>query len=68
MLVGSVKMSGIRREGGIHSLNFYSEPFNICIQDLRIRAMDSVSRAAAEFWEAATRPIDNYLGGILLHW
>jgi hypothetical protein len=28
VLVGGVKTSGIRREGGIHSLNFYSEPFN----------------------------------------
>jgi aminomuconate-semialdehyde/2-hydroxymuconate-6-semialdehyde dehydrogenase len=29
---GGVKLSGIGREGGIHSLNFYSEPSNICIQ------------------------------------
>jgi len=29
---GGVKMSGIGREGGVHSLNFYSEPSNICIK------------------------------------
>jgi aminomuconate-semialdehyde/2-hydroxymuconate-6-semialdehyde dehydrogenase len=29
---GGVKLSGIGREGGVHSLNFYSEPTNICIQ------------------------------------
>jgi len=29
---GGVKLSGIGREGGIHSLNFYSEPTNICIR------------------------------------
>ncbi len=29
---GGVKLSGIGREGGIHSLNFYSEPTNICIK------------------------------------
>ncbi len=29
---GGVKLSGIGREGGIHSLNFYSEPSNICIK------------------------------------
>jgi aminomuconate-semialdehyde/2-hydroxymuconate-6-semialdehyde dehydrogenase len=29
---GGVRMSGIGREGGIHSLNFYSEPSNICIK------------------------------------
>jgi len=29
---GGVKMSGIGREGGVHSLNFYSEPTNICIK------------------------------------
>ena len=28
---GGVKLSGIGREGGVHSLNFYSEPMNICI-------------------------------------
>lgn len=28
---GGVKMSGIGREGGRHSLSFYSEPINICI-------------------------------------
>jgi aminomuconate-semialdehyde/2-hydroxymuconate-6-semialdehyde dehydrogenase len=28
---GGVKLSGIGREGGVHSLNFYSEPSNICI-------------------------------------
>ncbi len=28
---GGVKMSGIGREGGRHSLDFYSEPMNICI-------------------------------------
>ncbi len=29
---GGVRLSGIGREGGIHSLNFYSEPSNICIK------------------------------------
>ena len=29
---GGVKLSGIGREGGLHSLNFYTEPTNICIK------------------------------------
>lgn len=29
---GGVKMSGIGREGGQHSLDFYAEPSNICIK------------------------------------
>ncbi|ROS01688.1 aminomuconate-semialdehyde/2-hydroxymuconate-6-semialdehyde dehydrogenase [Sinobacterium caligoides] len=29
---GGVKLSGVGREGGVHSLNFYSEPMNICIK------------------------------------
>ena len=29
---GGAKLSGIGREGGEHSLNFYSEPTNICIK------------------------------------
>ncbi|WP_101760041.1 2-hydroxymuconic semialdehyde dehydrogenase [Oceanicoccus sp. KOV_DT_Chl] len=29
---GGVKLSGIGREGGVHSLSFYSEPMNICIK------------------------------------
>lgn len=29
---GGVKLSGIGREGGLHSLNFYSEPTNICVK------------------------------------
>ena len=29
---GGVKLSGIGREGGLHSLGFYSEPSNICIK------------------------------------
>ena len=29
---GGVKLSGIGREGGMHSLAFYSEPSNICIK------------------------------------
>ncbi|WP_371188274.1 2-hydroxymuconic semialdehyde dehydrogenase [Thalassotalea maritima] len=29
---GGTKLSGIGREGGQHSLNFYTEPSNICIQ------------------------------------
>lgn len=29
---GGSKMSGIGREGGVHSINFYSEPSNICIK------------------------------------
>jgi aminomuconate-semialdehyde/2-hydroxymuconate-6-semialdehyde dehydrogenase len=29
---GGVKLSGIGREGGRHSLAFYSEPMNICIK------------------------------------
>jgi aminomuconate-semialdehyde/2-hydroxymuconate-6-semialdehyde dehydrogenase len=29
---GGVKLSGIGREGGMHSLNFYAEPSNICIK------------------------------------
>lgn len=29
---GGVKLSGIGREGGAHSLAFYSEPMNICIK------------------------------------
>ena len=29
---GGVKLSGLGREGGRHSLEFYSEPMNICIK------------------------------------
>jgi len=29
---GGVGLSGIGREGGVHSLNFYSEPNNICVR------------------------------------
>ena len=29
---GGVKLSGVGREGGKHSLNFYAEPTNICIK------------------------------------
>ncbi len=29
---GGVKLSGVGREGGMHSMNFYSEPTNICIK------------------------------------
>ena len=29
---GGVKLSGIGREGGIHSLEFYSEPLTICVK------------------------------------
>jgi len=29
---GGMKLSGVGREGGVHSLNFYSEPTNICIK------------------------------------
>jgi aminomuconate-semialdehyde/2-hydroxymuconate-6-semialdehyde dehydrogenase len=29
---GGVKLSGIGREGGVYSLNFYSELKNICIK------------------------------------
>lgn len=29
---GGAKMSGVGREGGEHSINFYSEPTNICIK------------------------------------
>ena len=29
---GGVKLSGIGREGGVHSLHFYSEPTNICVK------------------------------------
>jgi aminomuconate-semialdehyde/2-hydroxymuconate-6-semialdehyde dehydrogenase len=29
---GGVKQSGIGREGGMHSLNFYAEPSNICVK------------------------------------
>jgi aminomuconate-semialdehyde/2-hydroxymuconate-6-semialdehyde dehydrogenase len=29
---GGVKLSGIGREGGVHSLNFYSELTNICVK------------------------------------
>jgi aminomuconate-semialdehyde/2-hydroxymuconate-6-semialdehyde dehydrogenase len=29
---GGAKMSGIGREGGLHSLNFYAEPSNVCIK------------------------------------
>jgi len=29
---GGVRLSGIGREGGLHSLAFYSEPINICIK------------------------------------
>ena len=29
---GGAKMSGIGREGGLHSINFYSEPTNVCIK------------------------------------
>lgn len=30
---GGVKLSGIGREGGLHSLEFYSEPLTICIKE-----------------------------------
>jgi aminomuconate-semialdehyde/2-hydroxymuconate-6-semialdehyde dehydrogenase len=29
---GGVKLSGIGREGGAHSLAFFSEPMNICVK------------------------------------
>jgi aminomuconate-semialdehyde/2-hydroxymuconate-6-semialdehyde dehydrogenase len=29
---GGSKLSGIGREGGLHSINFYSEPTNVCIK------------------------------------
>jgi aminomuconate-semialdehyde/2-hydroxymuconate-6-semialdehyde dehydrogenase len=29
---GGVRLSGIGREGGLHSMSFYSEPSNICIK------------------------------------
>lgn len=29
---GGAKLSGIGREGGMHSINFYSEPTNVCIK------------------------------------
>jgi aminomuconate-semialdehyde/2-hydroxymuconate-6-semialdehyde dehydrogenase len=29
---GGVKLSGIGREGGVHSLAFFSEPLNICVK------------------------------------
>lgn len=29
---GGTKLSGIGREGGVHSIDFYSEPTNICIK------------------------------------
>ena len=29
---GGVKLSGVGREGGAHSLDFYSEPVNICVK------------------------------------
>lgn len=29
---GGMKMSGIGREGGVHSLHFYTEPTNVCIK------------------------------------
>ena len=29
---GGVKLSGIGREGGVHSLAFFSEPMNICVK------------------------------------
>ncbi len=29
---GGAKLSGIGREGGLHSMNFYSEPTNVCIK------------------------------------
>jgi aminomuconate-semialdehyde/2-hydroxymuconate-6-semialdehyde dehydrogenase len=29
---GGAKLSGVGREGGLHSLNFYSEPTNVCIK------------------------------------
>ena len=29
---GGAKLSGIGREGGLHSLNFYSEPTNVCFK------------------------------------
>lgn len=29
---GGAKLSGIGREGGAHSLNFYSEPTNVCVK------------------------------------
>jgi aminomuconate-semialdehyde/2-hydroxymuconate-6-semialdehyde dehydrogenase len=30
---GGVKLSGIGREGGLHSLDFYSEPLTICVKN-----------------------------------
>jgi aminomuconate-semialdehyde/2-hydroxymuconate-6-semialdehyde dehydrogenase len=29
---GGTKLSGIGREGGLHSIGFYSEPSNICVR------------------------------------
>jgi len=29
---GGSKDSGIGREGGVHSLEFYTEPTNVCVQ------------------------------------
>ncbi|MCW5624520.1 MAG: 2-hydroxymuconic semialdehyde dehydrogenase [Burkholderiales bacterium] len=29
---GGARLSGIGREGGMHSLNFYSEPTNVCVK------------------------------------
>lgn len=29
---GGVKASGIGREGGDHSLDFFSEPMNVCVK------------------------------------
>ncbi|MFX7804409.1 aldehyde dehydrogenase family protein, partial [Acinetobacter baumannii] len=29
---GGVKLSGIGREGGLHSLRFYAEPTTICVK------------------------------------
>jgi len=29
---GGAKLSGIGREGGLHSINFYSEPTNVCVK------------------------------------
>jgi len=30
--IGGMKLSGIGREGGLHALDFYAEPRNICIK------------------------------------
>ena len=44
---GGVGLSGIGREGGEHSLDFYSEPTNVCVAAVSVALTSEVVEAAA---------------------